>query len=34
VVHRLVPKDGAVRTLRLYLAVELGQMKLATNEIY
>jgi len=34
VAHRWAPKDGTVRTLCLYLAVELGQMKLANDEIY
>ncbi len=34
VVHRWAPKNGTVRTLCLYLAVELGQMKLANDEIY
>lgn len=34
VVHRWAPKDGAVRILCLYLAVDLGRMKLADKEIY
>lgn len=34
VVHRWAPKDGAVRTLCLYLAADLGRMKLESNEIY
>lgn len=34
VAHRWTPKDGTVRTLCLYLAVELAQMKLANDEIY
>ena len=34
VVHRWAPKDGAVRTLCLYLAMDLGGMKLSDDEIY
>ena len=34
VVHRWAPKDGAVRTLGLYFAVDVGKMKLGDNEIY
>lgn len=34
VVHRWVPKVGAVRTLCLYLVVDLARMKLSDNEIY
>jgi hypothetical protein len=34
VVHRWTPKSGAVRMLCLYLAVDLGRMKLRDDEIY